>query len=344
MLGDDDAINPELLAAVAWAKAQALDCLISSRPAQYWWPDIHFRLLGDSAAGTLDLTAFTGKVSHPDPQEQLWRCAREAARGLCDLPRTYYGVVKRECLEQLREKTGAYCRVSPDMSIAVGLADCVQRMAKIDYPLFLPGSSAKSTAGMGARGKHVGRLEDQPHLPEECIRNWSDLVPRYFSGPTIWAEACVQTLRAAGRDDVLREFNLPLLYASCLVFDRSWWRVAIKSFGRARRAVGKGIAWGSLKLASYYVSTWYLRAQSLWRNLTKSSSVSTTRAIRGICDVETAVLRLTEHLQSNGVSLGLFLDFPPNEGSSPECGETALDGDDPKDYRCAALESNQTVR
>ncbi len=307
MLGDDDGINPELLQATAWARSQELDSLISSRPAQYWWPDVRFRCYGDQAAGTLDLTEFSGRLSYPDAAEQLQRVVCDAAWNLGELPRTYYGIVRRECLDQLRADAGAYCRVSPDMSMAVGLANYVRRMANLDYPLFLPGSSAKSTAGLGAMGRHVGRLEDQPHLPEACLREWSDVVPRLFSGNSIWAEACVQTLQATGREDMLREFNVALLHARCLAFHPDWSRLVLRSYHRALQVTGQSWAWGTARLISGYCGTWWRRARSLAANLTKSSRLSNTRTFSDLADIEAAGEKLQSLLHDEGWSLAAVL-------------------------------------
>ncbi len=307
-LGDDDGLNPEIMDAAAWAESEDYEAVITSRPAQFWWPDVRFRHFGDRAAGNLDITTFSGKVSQPDPERELWKCARAAASGIGDLPRVYYGIVKRACLDQLRAKTRAYCRVSPDMSTSVGLAAFVQRMAKIDYPIFLPGSSAKSTAGLGANKQHMGRLEDQPHLPAECLDQWSDLVPRFFSASTIWAEACVQTLRATKREDVLRQFNLPLLHAGCVVFNPEWAAFSRDSFYRLLRRQGRSRLWGMSQLLSSGAWFWTQRAHSLWRNVMKLDGVSSTKVISGLEDIESAVMELTNLLTTRNVSLVDFLE------------------------------------
>jgi len=308
MLGDDDGINTELLTAVRWARDQQLDALLSSRPAQYWWPDIRFRYGGDLAAGTLDLALFTGEIAWLDATEALHECLAVAGSSLGNLPRTYYGIVKKSCLDQLHQETGRYCFVSPDMSSAVGLVKHVRRMAKIDYPLFLPGSSAKSGAGMGARKQHVGRLEDQPHLAAKCIENWSDVVPKFFSANTIWAEACVQTLCATHQEQLLRRFNFAELHASCLVFNPGWYQLALASYYRQLSKNGDNRIWGTCKLFGAYVRLWGERGKSLARNFSKFSGVSATmQTWSGIDDIEAAMIRLEQELTARGVSIDTFL-------------------------------------
>ncbi len=324
MLGDDDGINPELLAAVRWARDQQLDALLASRPAQYWWPDIRFRYGGNLAAGTLDLAEFTGKITRVDVEHALRACLAAAGASLGNLPRTYYGVVKKSCLDQLQEETGRYCFVSPDMSSAVGLAKYVQRMARIDYPLFLPGSSANSGAGMGARKQHVGRLEDQPHLAARCIDNWSDVIPKFFSASTIWAEACVQTLRATSQEHLLRDFNFVELHAGCLVFNPAWSRVALASFYRQLSASRTNRIWGTCRLGFAYARLWGERGRSLAQNLAKFSGVATTiKTWDGIDDIEVAMIRLGQELAARGASIEPLLLTPGDAAKATRSSQAA---------------------
>jgi hypothetical protein len=308
VLGDDDGVNPELLDAVAWSRSQDLDALLPSRPAQYWWPDIRFRYRGSRMPATLELDAFSSEVSYPSAAQAMRTCVQAAGLSFGDLPRIYYGVVRRRCLEELKARAGSYCRVSPDMSGAMGVAGFVRSVAKIDYPLFLPGSSGNSGAGLGARGKHVGTLDQQPFLSAACIRDWSEFVPKFFSGSTMWGEACVQTLRAIGREDLLREFNVPLLHARCLAFHPDWARLVLTNYYRALRATRQSPTMGSVRLLSGYCGTWFKRARALAGNLTKSSTTSRTRIFPDIPDIEVATEKLQSVLRAEGWSLGAVLE------------------------------------
>jgi hypothetical protein len=315
-LGDDDGVHHEIMDAAAWAHSQDIDCVITTRPAQYWWPDVRFRYFGDRLAGALEIAPFTGRLSYVDPEKELWKCARASAGGIGDLPRAYYGLVKRDCMERLRESTGAYCRVSPDMSSSVGLASTVRRIAKIDYPIFLPGSSAKSTAGMGVRKQHVGNLEDQPHLPKECLEHWSKEVPRFFSASTIWAEACIQTLRAIHREDVLDEFNWPLLHASCRVFNPDWSSFCLEHYRRVAPQLGMTTLGSATWLAAGHLQIWGSRAKSLVRNIVKFYGRSRTATLFDVPDVAAGMKELDDYIAARRLSLKHILGNIP--ATSPE--------------------------
>src|SRR5690348_7711765 len=232
LLGDDDGMNPEAVEATAWAKEHEVDALIPVRIAIYHWPDVRYRYYGARWAGMLTMKRFSGATIPQDVEAAVRTSARLAFQNLVDcvdLPKLYYGIVRRECLEQLFRATGTYFPgVSPDMAVAMGLSGFVRRAYAVDYPLFVPGTSAKSTAGASAQKKHVGRLEDQAHLPVDCAARWPVTVPPFFAVQTVWAQSAVSALRTTGREAVLEEFDIGLLHAMCAVFNPTYVAVTLR--------------------------------------------------------------------------------------------------------------------
>ncbi|MBI5017699.1 MAG: glycosyltransferase family 2 protein [Deltaproteobacteria bacterium] len=296
-LGDDDGANPEILEATAWARGKKLDAILPSRPAQYWWPDHRFRYHGSISAGSMDLRPFTGKLSYPDPETEMRKCARAAGYHFAKLPRIYYGVVRRDCLNKVKMTAGTYFPgPSPDLSGAIAVANYVKAMAHVDYPLLLPGSSAKSTAGLGAMKKHVGRLEAWPHLPQQYVRNWSKLVPAFFGGNTIWGEDVVQALTAIGRKDILAQFNVPLLHAFCVAFNPQYSRLTIENFYRALRVTHKGYAIGTAQFIFAYGYAYLLRARTLADRYAERARLRRITTIRKLPSIEDAIQALSSSL------------------------------------------------
>lgn len=303
-IGDDDCVNPEIVDAALWAKSQGYDAVLPSRPAQYWWPDLRFYYYGDSFSGSLELAPFSGNVLFPNPEAEMLKCARRAGQDFFDLPKVYYGIVKRSIMDQVKAKCHTYFPgPSPDMAGAMAAAGFVKSMCKIDYPLFVPGSSAKSTAGSGGMKKHQGRLEDQAHLPKDCIRNWSLIVPKFFSGPTIWGEDTVQALKALGRDDMLKRYNVALLHSMCAVFYPAHLSETIKHLCPALRAARQNCAIGIIKFAFGCVFAWFRRFRSLAFRMVNKSGRGSVQSFTGLPDVETAVDKLMDNLRSRGISL-----------------------------------------
>lgn len=309
-LGDDDGVNPEIVASALWANKQDFDALVPTRPAHYNWPDISFRMYGKRFSGMVSIRPFTGKVTFPDAEEEMRKCVKTVGSKYLSssLPKIYYGIVRRSCIEQVRKMTGTYFPgLSPDLAGAMAVVNFTERICQIDYPLFLPGSSGESGAGWGAMGRHIGRLEDFPHLPQYYVRNWSNLVPRFFSGSTIWGEDIVQALKATGREDILRDFNVPLLHAKCAVFHPENLPIIIQSFCRALKATKRSYTLGTLQFAYAYFHTWGLRARALRLNFFRLASCDGAHTVKGLKNIEEAVKFLTKYLNANGRRLDDYL-------------------------------------
>lgn len=302
-LGDDDGINPEIVAAVRWAREQGYDALLPTRPVQYWWPDHRFKYYGDSFSGRLELFPFTGKVTFPDVEKGLLKCVRSAGSDSSAIPKIYYGVVKRACLDKVKEVAGTYFPgPSPDIAGAVALASYAKKLCKIDYPLIVPGSSSASTAGLGAQKKHVGSLKEWPHLPKYYVDNWSTLVPAFFSGPTIWGEDVVQALKATGREDMLFRLNIPLLHAKCAVFHPAYLKLTLCNFYQALSVMGKGGIAGTFLLLYQVVILYGLRFKFLMNRLSKIVPGRKEKDLLSSRDIEEAILKLGEYLKQSGKS------------------------------------------
>ena len=105
---------------------------------------------GQRFSATLEIKRFTGKLTHQLPDDGIRRCARSGERDttMCQkrrtsfdgLPKIYYGMVRRRCLQSVKVETGSYFPgPSPDMSGAVAVSKYVQHMCYVDYPIFIPG-------------------------------------------------------------------------------------------------------------------------------------------------------------------------------------------------------------
>jgi glycosyltransferase involved in cell wall biosynthesis len=303
-IGDDDGVNPEIVEAALWAEREEVDAIISTRPAQYWWPGTRYRYHGESFSASMTIRSFDCTVTYPNPEAELARCARQAGQTIGDLPSPYYGIIRRTCLDKVREASGRFFPgPSPDLAGAVAVATFTRRMAKVDYPLFIPGVSRASTAGLGAQKRHIGRLEDQEHLPRWAIENWSRLVPRFFSGETIWAEDVVQALRATGREDVLASFNTSRLHAMCAVFHPRFLSTILRSLRIASAERSKPLSLALTEFAFWYGLTWARRARFLVHNrLIRPLSIGVS-TLQGIQSIEQAAEALEAYLSAHRLTV-----------------------------------------
>lgn len=304
IIGDDDGVNPEILDAVLWAKENNIDALTTNLIVEYFWPDMIQKIDGAELAGNLKISFFSGEITFPDHEKGMQRCAKEAFQNLVysiELPKIYYGIVKKDCIEKVREKTGTYLPgVSPDMCGAMAVASYVTRMAAIDYPLFVPGCCSSSGGGLSVQKKHHGRLEDQLHLPVDCCEKWPEIVPKFFAVQTVWAQSGWNALKATGREDVLRKFNVPLLHAMCMVFNPQYFAFTMRSFFRIIKSSNSSFIIGAMHLLYYYVVTWALRVLSLLKRMLSRFKPPNTYNIYGINNIEDAVNSLNVYLAENG--------------------------------------------
>jgi glycosyltransferase involved in cell wall biosynthesis len=310
-LGDDDGVNPEIMEAVLWAKRNHIDALTPSLAAQYLWPDIRQKYYGSIFSGRLTIRPFTGAVCKHDAKMGLKNCLKNACQNLVDsvdLPKVYYGIVKKIYMDKVYEKTGKYFPgVSPDISAALAVACCVNHVWTIDYPLFVPGSSALSTAGASAKKSHVGRLQDQPHLPYGCWNNWSDIIPCFYSVQTIWAQSGVHSLEAMGHTDVFKEFNIPYLHALCIVFNPHYYVLTINSLIKALKITNRDLIKGILSFVFSCIYAWGLRAGSLTRRFVPTSKQPNIINISDLNNIEEAVDSLKKHLSVCGIVLNRYI-------------------------------------
>ncbi len=297
LIGDDDGVNPEIIEATKWAKENMLDALVPTSIINYVWPDLQMNSYRAVEAGEVRMRPFTGAITYPDGEAEMRKCARDAGQNFHRLPKAYYGIVRKDCLNKVKARSGTYFPgISPDMAAALAVANYAKRICHIDYPLFVPGSSAKSNAGLSGMKKHIGWLRDQPHLPPTCEQEWSDIVPAFYSVQTIWAEAAVNSLKAIGRTDILKDFNIPLLYAFCFIFHSRYMSTAGSSFYRALRATQRGALIGTFQFAYWFFFLWGARAKSLVTRLTGGSHDTDSYCVKGLQNIDEAVQAVSAHL------------------------------------------------
>jgi hypothetical protein len=305
LLGDDDSMLPDALAAAAWAADHGVDAVTPAKVAVYHWPDLRYRYYGDRYAGTVSVRRFSGRALARDVEAGVRRFVRGACQSIVDsttMPKLYYGLVRRDRLSSLRSAAGTWFPgVSPDVAVAVGVSAYVRRLWTVDYPLFLPGSSAASTAGASARKQHIGRLEDQPHLPSDARERWPAQVPPFFAVQTVWAQSGLQALAATNREDLARHFGVARLHGFTAVLNPGYFAATVRHyFGFALPALRRRTLPGAVALAGGVAAAWGLRAGSLARRAATVIDPSLVTTIRGLEEVAVAQARTVDLVRELG--------------------------------------------
>jgi glycosyltransferase involved in cell wall biosynthesis len=228
MLGDDDGILFNVsLEVIKWIKKKDWDAAIVNK-AEYYWPDTKHAVWKDLLSGSLFYKNYTNKIIQLDPDSELKKVLElGAANTLGLMPRVYHGFVKKEALLKLKLISGSYFPgPSPDMANAIGLSRVIRNYGQIDIPAVISGHSKKSTGGMGGEKKHHGRIEDQVHLPKNTVELWSEKIPMFWSGATIYAESARMALELTNSPENYK-LNYPYLWAFCLIFESHYSRKTI---------------------------------------------------------------------------------------------------------------------
>ncbi|WP_084144447.1 glycosyltransferase [Ferrimonas kyonanensis] len=218
MLGDDDGIIIDnAIECISYLESNHLDFALS--PAcKYLWPNLKTRIFGTKSYGILRDCDYLSEKIRINSRDELKKVARYGGTKIIDLPRFYQGIVKTKFLHDSMKEFGTILLASmPDMSSSVLLAKKTEFGVKYDMPFIINGVSSNSGGGLGARGKHKGKLEDGYGLSRKDIEEWPNNVPRFWSGGTVWAASFQITLSKVEKDsDVL--LNESALAAYCIVF------------------------------------------------------------------------------------------------------------------------------
>lgn len=219
MIGDDDGILPQIVEVANWAKYNDIDAIKPELNVVYFWPDSGARR--DKADnGFLSIKKPTTAVNLCTPEKEVKKLMKQGAQDYLnlDLVKLYHGLVKRECLENIKRKVGRYFSgLSPDIYISVALSLTIEKMVKLDFPLTISGICNKSGSSDSATGKHTGELSDAPHFRGHENYNWSELVPPFYSVNTIWADSALAAVHDLDRKDLEEIFNIEYLTINSLL-------------------------------------------------------------------------------------------------------------------------------
>jgi hypothetical protein len=257
MIGDDDGIAWGMLELADWMKHNDVDAVFPGFSV-YLWPGVSGRFSTANESGMLLFDSAPRELRMVDAARERRTVLSSGCTTLGDLPRLYYGLVRKHCLDQIRQEAGLYFPgPSPDMANAFTLSYYVSRFAVTSLPLFISGNSRKSNAGLGLRGQHVGEIRDLPFLPRDTVEEWNHDIPFFWSGQTIWCQSAYAAACAMGKTGEFEDRNgFCRLYAKLAVFQPEFLGRTFTAF-RHRHAKS-----GSLVTAAHAIAILYLIAET----------------------------------------------------------------------------------
>jgi glycosyltransferase involved in cell wall biosynthesis len=310
IIGDDDGINPEIINATAWLKKENIDCLSIKNIVNYVWPNsgIPATVFTKITDGNLTISAFSGDIVKINPLFELELFVNDGCVNYLNfnLPKLYHGIVRRECLQEVKNKLGVYfVGLSPDISISVSLACVVKNAAITDYPLTIPGVCGVSASVVeGLLKKNSKKLEDAPHFRNRGTYHWNNLVPSIYCVETIWADSGIAALSLMGRLDLVNKIKL---YKLCAYVMESNNGVAIPTLNGFFKGI---VALNQNKISSliqfvFFLS--FLRVKSFFKFSNRIYirfliffKLKATIRIEGLKTIVDASKSLTIYLNNNG--------------------------------------------
>lgn len=217
VIGDDDGILPSIIPITEWAKTNNIDAIIPKTNAVYIWPSQN-PIVDNGENGYLCMSYINEKVDRCEPKKALEEVMSYGGQKYLytDLVKLYHGVVKRDCMNKVKNITGSYFGgLSPDIYASFALSIIVENAIKINYPLTISGICSTSGSSDSATGKHTGRLEDAPHFRGHSSYDWSEEVPKFYSVETIWADSGLQALKELNATEYINKFNIAALDMYC---------------------------------------------------------------------------------------------------------------------------------
>jgi len=229
-IGDDDGVMPYIVDVVEWMKQNGIKALKSFKP-NYYWPDQKSNYLSNNTSGNLKIKNFDYTIKKISTKKALDFTLNRGGTSMEMLPCLYHGIVERKVLEAIFEKCNTYFPgPSPDMANAIALTKFIDEYIYVDFPVAISGKSVKSTGGQGVLHKHISKIEDVSHLPKSTSKFWSNSIPKYWTGPTIWAESVLKAMENCEMGYSDTKFNYEYLYATLYVFNYENRKLIFKDF------------------------------------------------------------------------------------------------------------------
>lgn len=228
-IGDDDLVARDIVDIARHALERDLDAVRFTFPIDYYWPDYLHRDNPEAYSGTVWIREYSGRVRTLDTLGALKEAAAKLGHGVFEMPRAYCGLISRNMVRRILAQHGElFGGVSPDIYSAALIAMHANKAVEIDFPGVILGASGASTAGQSAAGRHVGNLRDNAHIRPFKKLVWHQLVPEFYSVPTVWGYSLVRALEHCSEDLAVRP-HWGRLYVQCLVYHRQYWRFTVQA-------------------------------------------------------------------------------------------------------------------
>lgn len=295
ILGDDDSTTKDIVKVVEWMQSNNIESVACSKVIDYIWPNEKIEKYKD---GLLHIPVYSNSMKEVDCSVQIENLIKNGflAYQNFDLPRTYHGIIKRSCMEEVRRLSGRFFGgLTPDIYSTIALACVVKRHVIIDYPFSIAGACPASATVNATVGGHSGRLNDAPHFRNRGEYQWESSIPSYYSVETIWAESAIKALKDIGKEDLLKDFNNYKLYVYSILLNRKYiLNLAVSETIKIHKNLSLNIVNHSMKLIFTFEKV--VLSVLFNRLFNKNKKIIQNFIINGVSNLKSAKIILGEKL------------------------------------------------
>lgn len=214
MIGDDDCVLPEIIELTDKIRKKGVESVIFPTCHSYYWPNALQN--GEGKLVIRDQNPYVKTLYTKDAIDKMVSSGDYDYQKY-NFPKIYHGIVKRECLDKIKEKTGHFFGgLTPDIYSAVALSFYIDKILYVNTPFTLPGVCAKSGSADSLTGRHTGELKDAPHFRGHVDYKWEESIPYVYSVNTIWAETAFKAIKENG-GSIKLELDDYFNFLSCIL-------------------------------------------------------------------------------------------------------------------------------
>lgn len=217
-IGDDDGVLPYIIDAVKWMERERIDILKGREPG-YYWPGMPTTSTSGDKNGVLVNKKYSYRIEEIITSNALTYSLRKGGTSMALLPCLYHGIVSKKSLNKIYSRTKTFFPgPSPDMANGIALCLIEKDYTFVDFPIVISGKSNSSIGGQGVKHNHINHIDNVAHLPSSTSANWNDIIPKYWTGQTIWAESLLKSLEAFDEFRLIKKFNISYLISAIYLF------------------------------------------------------------------------------------------------------------------------------
>ncbi len=231
IIGDDDGILPNLLHYLEFANNNNIDVLVPRISIEYFYPNSV--KIKNKSNGTLRFIETTGKISRVKGKNEIVKLLKYGSIDYTQLKlaKLYHGLVKKSILDKINFISGNYVGgLTPDIYLAVSLSLLSDSLYYIDLPLTIAGVCPQSGSAYSSNKLHVGKYEDAPHLFGRVNYKWSNLIPKFYSVETIWADSALAAIKDIYFSNYINYFSTFFLHLFLFLKYKAFRKIIFNSF------------------------------------------------------------------------------------------------------------------